>query len=607
MQLKDLKSQVNKSIKKLSTIIHQKKKIISLKFLFIIFMPIFLILLIIFFLNISNLFPHLKINKAKNNDNALYRLAENAYNKGYLENSAIYYQNYINSNTSKTEKIIAYKRLFEIAVLKKNLEQALSYLDKIQSIDKNIPEIYINRIKILIRLNQYAKAKKEIIKQKNKLKKSVEFKEISAVYYMKISEYKKALIELKSIIFKKREIGTHIKIIQCYLSLNQLKDCLGYIDKIEHKIESIEDRETKGKLLLLKGITKVLNSEIDDVMEELKRASVLSSRYKDTAIKLLLFCNILLDKPEDVFVTMQNDKDDLLLDIDILKLIGDYYIYKNDYQKSLYFYEKIKKLRELTKDELMTSANLYYVTGEYESSIKNMENLFKKYNYKSPTLFKNISIAYGKTKDYQNEIFFLKEGILQYPTDLDFYTRLAKIYIDKKDANMALQYINEGKNVYKNNTHIFYDKRLDFLNITASQINKTSTNEKELLDLREKEIDNPEYYFKIIRYYLEQHKFIEAKREIETVIQLPMNEPQKEILYTYKLILALYMENYEEYKKSQENLFSLKTNSDITKINIAIIYIFNNDYNKALEELHTLKTNSFSQKLKNKIFFLQSV
>ncbi|MCK4797904.1 MAG: hypothetical protein KAT05_11000, partial [Spirochaetes bacterium] len=33
----------------------------------------------------------------------------------------------------------------------------------------------------------------------------------------------------------------------------------------------------------------------------------------------------------------------------------------------------------------------------------------------------------------------------------------------------------------------------------------------------------------------------------------------------------------------------------------------NNDYNKALEALHTLKINSFSQKLKNKIFFLQSV
>ncbi|HPO49378.1 MAG TPA: hypothetical protein PLO89_03545 [Spirochaetota bacterium] len=58
----------------------------------------------------------------KINDENLLKLAEKSYNDGYLENSAIYYRDYLETNPKKLSKIKVYEKMFEIGVVRNNFE-----------------------------------------------------------------------------------------------------------------------------------------------------------------------------------------------------------------------------------------------------------------------------------------------------------------------------------------------------------------------------------------------------------------------------------------------------------------------------------------------------
>ncbi len=499
--------------------------------------------------------------------------------------------------------------MFEISILKKNFDEALSYLDKIEENNKKDPEIHLNRIKVYLRLSQYPNALKEIVKNQQKLKRSIEFRELTAIYYMKTKNFKKSLNILEKIPYNKREFSIHKEIILCYLILNQFKDSISYINKIEKKAKSMDERKTLGEFYLLKAISKIFLNNHESAIDDLNKTISLNPDFKSSASKLMLYSNIILDNPGDIFKTIENiaGNEVLLNDINLLKNIGNYYIYKNDYQKSLYIYSQLKKAKNLNKEELMILADLYYFTNNYNSSIETIEILFENYNYRSPELYKNLSLLFGRNKDFNNELFFLKEGLNNYKDDLNFYVRLAKLYIDKNEPFIALQYINEAKDIYDKNQNIPYDKRLDILYILALQQSNKTFSEKELLNLREKESGNIEYYLQIIKYYLDSYKFSEAKRELETAFRLQQDNEQIKTLNTIQLILALYTNNNDDYQKAKKELFDSQNKNNQDFINTAIVNLFENDYNKALEILNSINIYSTSIKTQNKVLYLKSL
>lgn len=607
MHLKDLKNRINNSVKKLSQSVHQKKKVLSFKNILIVLIPVFFILILIFILNLSGLFSTFYFKKISDKNNILYRLAEDSYKKGYLENSAVYYQMYIDANNSKNKKVLGYKRLFEIAVVKKEIDKALQYLDRMQIIDSSNPEVYISRFKLLIRTGEYTKAKNEIYENEKKLKRSSEFKELAGVFYMELGEYGNAIDKFKKIKFNKREYTVNKKIILSNIALNDLEGALKYIKKIERKINIIGDKQTKSEFLLIKSLVKLLKGEVDNVTEDLNRAKTLSKNFSDIIIRLLIFTGIITDDPDQVFDRAEEGKDEFVFDVDLLKTIGDYFIYKSEYKKALYFYQAIEKLREYSKEELMIIANLHYKTKEYNNAIMVMESLFRDHNFKTPDLYKNLSNAYGKIKDVQKEIFVLKEGINEYPNDIDIYVRIAKVYIEIGDQSMAINYINEGKEVYTREKNVLYDKKLDILYMSALKLEDTRIGERELLDLREKETENPDYYFTLIRHYIAQNKFQEAKREMETVNKLTMSKDQSEIYNIFKLIMSLQTEDPMSFSEAREYLENNDSNNKITLLNNAIMMIFDKNFNKALNILSELNINKYDDRLKNKIDFLKAV
>lgn len=610
MHLKDLKSQINSSIKKISAEIHKDKKKKLVKLFFITFLIFFFILIFSIFYNsdIPTFLIKLNHKKDKNIKNPILKSAEEAYENGFLENSAIYYKTYLNKNIKNVEKVIAYKRLFEISVLKNNFNEALSYLDKIEEIDKKSSEVHLNKIKIYLRLNQFPKALKEIISNQQKLKRSIEFREVSAIYYMKTGDFKKALNILEKISYNKREFFIHKKIILCYLKLNQFKNSITYISKIENKIKSLDEKKNLAEFYLLKAISKIFLDDNNDAIGDLKKVNSLATDYKENASKLMLYSNIVLDNPDDIFNTIENLSGETVAnDISLFKNIGDYFIYKNDFKKALFIYSQIEKKKELNKGELMVLADLYYHTKDYIKSINTINNLFETYNYRGPELYKNLSLLYSKLNDQNNEIFFLREGINYYRDDLDFYVRFSKFYIDNNEPYMALQYIKEAKDISDNNKNIIYDKRLDILYILALQQTSKNLTERELLNLREKESDNVEYYFQIIKYYIDSYKFSEAKRELETAFKLQLSNEQIKTLNTYKIILALFTNNNDEYQKAKEELFGYQNKSYSDKINIALINLYEDDYDQSLDMLNLINIYNLPDKVQNKVLYFKAL
>ena len=609
MQLNDLKKKANDSIRQLSNVIHKNQLKTKFKYIFYASVLIAIGILIAFIINISNLFFHLKVKTYKaNKSSPILKSAEEAYDKGFLENSAIYYKSYLNEDISKVEKVLTYKRLFEISVLNNNLNEALVYLNNLQEADNKLPEIYINKIKIYLRSNQTQKAFNEIIRNQQKLKKSIEFKEISAIYYIKAAEYNKALKILETIPYNKRDYNIHKEIILCYVGNKSFDRSLSYLDKVERKVISLEERNNLAELLILKSLIKILTDDLMEVDQYLEKSLSLSSINKDITYKFLLYIDIILQKSDSIYDIFSTHPDIFKDDPNITKVTSDYFYNTKEYDRAIELFNFIEENRSLNQEELLLTSNINYFSGDYTAALDTINSLVSEYNFKSAALYKNFALIYHRLGDFQNELFYLKEGIQEYPTDLDFYVRLAKFFIDREDTGMAINYVEEAKRVYEQNKkNIIYDARLDNLYILALEIENRELGEKELLSLREKEHENSEYLFNIIKYYIKNHNYDEAVRELETVETLALNENQKKMVLIYKLVLSKALNNDKEYQEIKSLLIKNKNESDINKINVAVIYLFDENPDETLSILDSINASILTDEAKNKILYLKAL
>jgi tetratricopeptide (TPR) repeat protein len=578
------------------------------KFLFIIISIFLVFVLITSFVLLYFVFADVPINLRilKDNNTKILKLAEDYYSQGYLENSAVYFKNYLSLNPNKVEKIRVYERLFEISVISNNYEDAFNYLNDWQKIDKNNPKIFINKVKLLLRQSEYVKVKNEIDTHYDKYKKSPEFRELIAVYYIKSGFYDKALNELNQISFNKREFSIHKKIIYCYLKLDQFSNAASYVERIEPKIKSLGLKERSGEFTIIKSVVLILKGNIEEAREELLLGNI-SQKYESLSLKLKLYCDIVLDKITDINSIVEKKATISNFETEFSGMVGDYFIYKGDYQKASVFYEDVKSKKKLTEGETMTLVDIYYRNADYKECIDNLKILYSDFNYRSPNFYKNISIAYKKSGDEQSETFYLKEGKTQYPDDLDFYVRIISNLIASGDSKFARQNIEDAKIISRKLESSYYDRRLDVLQILAMQVENGEIEERQLLDLREKWGTNAEYYFKLLEYYLKNKKIQDAHREMESVLQLPLDDKQKENVNIYRLILASLTENQGEFDEVKKTILLTKNPTLFTNINIAIIKILEYDYQNALDILNTISLDTISDELKKKIFYLKAV
>ncbi|HOV14157.1 MAG TPA: hypothetical protein PK771_07730, partial [Spirochaetota bacterium] len=565
----------------------QKKKKNRLLFFLLSFLllAIFVGSLFLIYLVIIDIPFSQKLSKKVNNEQLL-KLAESMYNDGYLENSALYYRNYLETNPNKMSKIKVYEKLFQINVIRNKFDDALKYLDLWEIIDGKNPKIFIQRIKLLFRMNSFQQIKLEIDKNYDKLNKSTEFKDLVAIYFIKIGNFEKALQILEQIPYNKREFFIHRKFLYCYINLDMIKEAKDYIKKIDNKVKYFEVKENKIEFSILKAITHILNDDYVFAEMELKNLSV-TSKYQNLYLKIFLYCNIKLERTDEINAIIENNSE-LNFDFEYYKIVADYYFYKKEYKKALEFYNKIEQQRNLTKQEVMLLSDIYFNLKDYNKSLETINILNKDYSYDTPDLYKNLSVNYNLLGDSANELFYLKEGMNRYPIDLDFYVRLGKFYLDYRDYSSAIRVSENAEKIFRQNNNLSYDKRLDLVKLIAMENNNPRIEELELLKLREKNNTNPEYYFKIIEYYLKDKRFVDAFREIQNANALSLNDEQIEILTLYKLIYANFRDNGLLYNEAKSILLKSNKESISTKINLGIVHILDEDFDLALDILNKI-------------------
>ena len=558
--------------------------------------------LVIIYFTLKDLNMSSETDNLKNRD---YLLAEEYFNKGYLEDSEKYYRLFLSSNPDKFHKINTYQKLFEISVISGKTDKALANLNEWQSVDRKNPKIFINRLKLLLRTGKLSSVHDEINKNYSKMKQFSEYREIVGIYHIKAGSYRNALKEFLGIPFNKREFTLHENIVFCYLKTKDIKSATQYLKKIESKITALGSRENNSSLVILKSIALILGGDIDKASEQLE-AQGFSEKYKSLSLKLAVYCDMILDRHDKLTTLIENNESDIKIDADFASIIGDYYIYKSDYANALYFYEKISGFRKMTQSEMMTLADIYYKTGNYEKSIEVIQRLYKDYNYRSSLVYKNLSMNYKKLSDDKNEYFYLNEGLNFYPEDTDFYVMIAKNFLDNGDTGKAIDVIDEGLNVVRGKD-LEFDRRLELLKITAMERDKKHSIENELLLLRETGNNTPEYYFKIIEKYLKEKKLTDAKREIDTVVQLPLSDTQKDMLNVYKLVYYSYGSDVKEYEKIKKLILSVKPVTDERKINVAVIRIKDGEYDDALDILNAIETGDDDYEMKERVSYLKAV
>lgn len=601
----------NKKIskKKSSLPIRGKTKNKLFRYIFFISLPLTVILLATVFYYSKNIFLYSLRNHEKVTESSkLLKLAEEAYKEGYLENSATAYYNYLKTAPSKVNQILTYKRLFEINVLKGDIPRALSVLKDQEQLTPNDPFISINRLKLFLRTENLTEAKAEITKSRNKLKKSPEFMDLTATYYMKKEDYETALKELLKIPQRKRGYFINKKVVHCYIKINQISRALAYLHKMEPLVRTFDNKAAKGEFFLLKSAAKLLKGESEKITEDL-RPSLLEPDLRPIGYKLILFSYILQDREAELTDFLSNKEVFTICENNpkLLASIGNYYVYRKKYSSAQFYYETIYEKRDYTKQELLALSDIYYHLQDFKNAEKTLRKLNSRYSYISKDYFKNLALLRLKQDDFSGAVHYLTQGSKEYEEESDFYLRLAYINGENGFQNAAITHLKEGMRISKLLQNGTYDQTFDLLKLKYSGNGSSKDlTELELLVMRNHSEASVLTYFRLIRFYLANNRLFDAKRELQTAENLPLSKEQKREYYGYRFIYALQNGNLEEYNEIKK---ILEKEKEADPLYLAIIQLIDGNYDIALDSLLNLerKIEETDKSKLERILYLKSV
>ena len=518
----------------------------------------------------------------------LFKVAEDSYRNGYLENSAVSYYNYLNTNPSKTNKILTYKRLFEINVLRLDISGAFEVLNQLEELTPNDLSVSINRLKLLLREENFTAAKIFIDANYSRLKRSPEFIDLTATYYMMQENFERALKELERIPVRKRDYAFTKKIVHCYVKQNQLSKALSCLHKKEPLVRTFDDKSKTEEFFLLKNIVLLLKGDQNDISDDL-RVSLLDPKMRVFGAKLQILSCMLQERNVKLAELLENKEIRSLYKTDpvFLSRIGNYYAYCKDYEKARIFYEMIPDCRDYTEQELLALIDIYYCGGLFAQAEEALNMLNRRFAYKKPVYFKNSALFSQKQGKFAEAVHKLKQGSELYSKDAekfdsDFYFRLAHLHGENDFADAALKYLEEGKNLQKRFTGT-YDKTFDVLKIKYAGTHLSHDGaEQELLEMRERSDADLTTYFRLVRFYLESRRQFDAQRELDTVKSMPMSKEQRSIYDIYCLFLAMQQKNQTSYQDVRSRILDNKT---VSPLYIALIHLLDGNYKVCLDML----------------------
>lgn len=115
------RNKISKTINRITK--GSKKRILFAAILLICVVTFALITIVLFYSKDIITYSLAKTNSQ--NPISILKKADEAFKKGYLENSALEYQNYLNTNPDKAQKMLSYRKIFAIHIHKIILKKLL--------------------------------------------------------------------------------------------------------------------------------------------------------------------------------------------------------------------------------------------------------------------------------------------------------------------------------------------------------------------------------------------------------------------------------------------------------------------------------------------------
>lgn len=572
MQSKKNNRLVKKTVQKISNRFRNKFIYALTILIFVIFIAALLFILIFNRLIFSTVFK-----SGMTGNKQLFSMAEEAYEKGYLENSALLYRNYVNSNPDDKDKIKSFKRIFEISVLSSQFDEAFIALKEIELIDSKYYEVYLDRIQLMMRLGEYDSAYKEIERHENILKSSPRFQRLKAQYFMHKNNHEKALGILQKLPNRKRDYQTHLLMILNYIELGDFKEAIEYTSFVYKKFKTLEQRNKISAVMHLSAVSSILAGDRDGAYDAITTSLELSPD-NDANMETALFCYVHYDDRDKVIEIYDRFVSEEIKSPALTKLMGDYFIFKEDYDKALVCYEKIKEDGHLDNEGTLTLADLYFFRGQYEKSIDMIHMAGGGDNKGVASFYKNLSILYNRLDNFNDAMFYLKEGRRIFADTGDFDLRMAVLYYEHNFLDSALDRLEKAE-LYYSSKGVSSSKVDNLRSVILEKQKKFS--ETILLEQREKDSNNPDNYFRLIRYYLQNNNLHDVRREISTVKKLALSDDQRYYLSNYEMILYSKLRDYDSLYILEGKIFE----DDEFLINTVIFLLLQKDFKNAREIL----------------------
>ena len=144
------------------------------------------------------------------------------------------------------------------------------------------------------------------------------------------------------------------------------------------------------------------------------------------------------------------------------------------------------------------------------------DNLLKRGNIVPESIYKNLYLASLRLEDIDAQIEYLQKAIDLNTNDPQIYYFMSNAYLEKGDLDQALNYIQEGKEMF--------DSEVLLINTEIDLLMKMGKSTQEIIDKLSEaiEIDNLNEILFIIRsqLYVQEKMFIEAESDLLSALDL---------------------------------------------------------------------------------------
>lgn len=395
----------------------------------------------------------------------------------------------------------------EVLVFEDKYEEAGKILDKLQNIDANNEEIYIQRANIQSKQDNHQEAINLLLEALHLTDDSFDIHSLLGMEYLFIDDFEKAKRSfMRCVEFDETDYSSLYNVVYCFEFLEDFDGAIHYLnDYLQRNPYSEVAWHQLGKLYNTKELYKEAITAFDfaiisddsfigayfekgKVLEKLGKYNEAIENYETTisiedptshAYLRMGKCHEKLGNNDLAKYYYYNTvHEDPLLDKGWLAITDFYYKLEN-YDKALYYVNKAINIDGENPLYWKKSAKIYFALNNFDEADFAYKQAVDLGNYELDT-WENWADTLRKLGDFNSAAHVLIQGIEFYPENAALLYKLAGVYLKNDKILNAKEKLSEAMQLDIQKLQIFEDEFPEFNNIKwlktlVCEIKKTST------------------------------------------------------------------------------------------------------------------------------------